>query len=804
MTSTLLGRDHAAAVLRGEVDRAVASHGGLVLVAGEAGIGKTALVTEAMREAREKGVLVLGGSCWDSSSAPGYWPWTQVLRALRRSVDAAEWAAAESAAGGGLAVLLGESPVADGFPVYDAVTSALVAVAQRRPVAVAQRRPVAVALDDLHRADAASVRLLEFVAQHTWFERLLLVGTYRDVEAEWDGHPLRSLLPPLAAKATVVTPAGLGREEVGRLIHRTVGVRPDGALVAEVHRWTGGNPFFVEQAARLWHGGGSVNAVAPGVRDAVRRRLPLLPGAVARLPESAAVLGRDDDVAVLAAAIAEPVPRVRRRLAQAVAAGIGVARDGGRFAFVHDLVRETLYEALEDGDARRAHAAVVRAPAAAPAAAERLLPAEPAQHAYLAGDEIDPMCAVEHLRAAARDADRRLAHEESVGHLRRALERAPAERPAVRALISLELGRRPARDDAEAAWRVFERAAALAREAGDTALPARVALAVYPYRPPAPWQRLRVAVLEEAHRRMVLDGAPAPARLPPIRLAQELSAAVARQARGGDDETLLFSPWARHEALQGIGTAAERLALFEELTDLARRIGDTETAYLATSFRWVALLEQGDPRHLEYFHRSVAMAWHAETEMLRLGAHTDRCIVKALHGRFAEAEEHAAALADHACGSALAFTAPHFHWMIRLMQGRFDELAETHRALVECEHPYAELLEALTAVQRGGTAAALRLSAAAQDRQEPYPPAVAPLRLRLQAQAAAAAGDPERCDPIWRTRVSASSRADAAPRPVRRARRSGGPGRRTARRPPGPRGRGGRRPTAARCSRTPR
>jgi len=625
---------------------------------------------------------------------PRYWPWTQVLRALRRSVDAAEWAAAESAAGGGLAVLLGESPVADGFPVYDAVTSALVAVAQRRPVAVA--------LDDLHRADAASVRLLEFVAQHTWFERLLLVGTYRDVEAEWDGHPLRSLLPPLAAKATVVTPAGLGREEVGRLIHRTVGVRPDGALVAEVHRWTGGNPFFVEQAARLWHGGGSVNAVAPGVRDAVRRRLPLLPGAVARLPESAAVLGREFDAAVLAAAMAEPVPRVERLLAQAVAARLVVARDGGRFAFVHDLVRETLYEALEDGDARRAHAAVVRALADAPAAAERLLPAEPARHAYLAGDEIDPMCAVEHLRAAARDADRRLAHEESVGHLRRALERAPAERPAVRALISLELGRRPARDDAEAAWRVFERAAALAREAGDTALPARVALAVYPYRPPAPWQRLRVAVLEEAHRRMVLDGAPAPARLPPIRLAQELSAAVARQARGGDDETLLFSPWARHEALQGIGTAAERLALIEELTDLARRIGDTETAYLAASFRWVALLEQGDPRYLEYFHRSVAMAWHAETEMLRLGAHTDRCIVKALHGRFAEAEEHAAALADRACGAALAFTAPHFHWMIRLMQGRFDELAETHRALVECEHPYAELLEALTAVQRGG------------------------------------------------------------------------------------------------------
>jgi hypothetical protein len=143
MRAGLIGRDHPAGVLRAEIGRAVDSHGGLVLVTGEAGIGKTTLVTDAMEVAREQGALVLSGSCWDSSAAPGLWPWVQVIRALRRQATAGEWAAAEEAASGQLTVLLGESgdPV-DGFGMYDAVTSALVAVSQRRPVLVV--------VDDLH------------------------------------------------------------------------------------------------------------------------------------------------------------------------------------------------------------------------------------------------------------------------------------------------------------------------------------------------------------------------------------------------------------------------------------------------------------------------------------------------------------------------------------------------------------------------------------------------------------------------------------------------------------------------------
>ncbi|WP_146167642.1 AAA family ATPase, partial [Micromonospora sp. MH33] len=389
----IIGREHPAALLRAEVDRVTASHGGLVLVAGEPGIGKTTLVSAAADEARRRGALVLGAACWDSDSAPGYWPWVQVLRRLGRRPD--DWARAQEAAGPGLAALLGEGtgadpageePPDDGgqaeFALHDAVTTALVAVAQHRPVVVV--------LDDLHWADPASMRLLQFATQHTWFERLLLVGTYRDAEVESGDHRLRPLLLPLTAKATTITLTGLARDEVAALIRRTAGREPGADLVDEVHRRTGGNPFFVEQTARLWHTDGLATTIAPGVREAVRRRLDQLPAPVVEALSVAAVLGRDFHRQVLAACLPGPAAQVDRLLDRAATARLVLPRGDGRFAFAHDLVRETLYDGLTDAERRARHAAVVRAVDRSAALTERLIPADLARHAWLAGADLDP------------------------------------------------------------------------------------------------------------------------------------------------------------------------------------------------------------------------------------------------------------------------------------------------------------------------------------------------------------------------------------------------------------------------------
>ena len=356
----IIGREHPSAVVRADIARLVESHGGMLLVTGEAGIGKTTLVSDAAEVARRLGVLVLGGSCWDSSSAPDYWPWVQVIRALRRAVLPAEWGEITAAAGSGLASLLGESfPPAgqtgpsptiwpeggdrpesepDAFRLADAVTSALVVASQVRPVLVV--------LDDLHWADPASLHLLEFAGQHTWFERLLLAGTYRDAEVDTADGAVRALLAPVVAKATTVTLTGLGPAEVGALIARVAGREPEPEVVDEVHRRTGGNPFFVEQTARLWQVEGTLEAVPPGVRDAVRRRVALLPAPVVEVLTTAAVLGQDFEPRLLAASAGLPPATVGSGLDMAVTARLVLSRPGRRYGFAHDLVRETLYSGL--------------------------------------------------------------------------------------------------------------------------------------------------------------------------------------------------------------------------------------------------------------------------------------------------------------------------------------------------------------------------------------------------------------------------------------------------------------------------
>src|SRR5688572_20451868 len=105
-TSILLGRDHPVGILRASIDQAIDGHGGLVLVTGEAGIGKTTLVSSAAGQARARGVLVLSATCSHSDNAPGYWPWVQILRGLRRGVGAEEWTSIDAAAGGRLSILL--------------------------------------------------------------------------------------------------------------------------------------------------------------------------------------------------------------------------------------------------------------------------------------------------------------------------------------------------------------------------------------------------------------------------------------------------------------------------------------------------------------------------------------------------------------------------------------------------------------------------------------------------------------------------------------------------------------------------
>ncbi|MFC8074085.1 AAA family ATPase [Streptomyces sp. NPDC057307] len=758
MTPALIGRDHPAGVLRAEIGRATDSHGGLVLIAGEAGIGKTTLVTAAAQEARQRGALVLGGSCWEGS-APGYWPWVQVVRGMRRGLDEEEWAKAEQAAGGRLGVLLGEAAgddeakdAKDAFSVYDAVTTALVTISQRRPVVVV--------VDDLHWADTASLKLLEFAAQHAWFERLLLIGTYRDVEVEAPGHPLQQLMLPLVARATTaVTLTGLDRDDVGALLTLTTGLEPEPALVDEVHRRTGGNPFFVEQTARLWHGGSPVSAIAPGVREAVRRRLSMLPKPVGDLLIIASVLGREFHRQVLAAATSAPVPHVDRLLDRAVSARLVVTRGGGRFAFAHDLVRETLYDSLEEADAGRLHGAVVRALDTAPALGERIFPAELARHAHLAGDTVDRAHRIDLLLAAARDASSRLAAEEAVGHYRRALEVAETAGegdPRRAVVIALDLaGELRHQGMEEEAQRYFDRAVTPARELGDPALLARVALTLHQQQD-IPGQGPQAGdLLHEAYRALIGDGGEDGAERDGTegdgtggrareRMAQDLAVRVTDLARQeDDDEALAFSLWARHDTIWGLGTSDERLALTAEMSAVARRTQNLDMEVHAAAMRWVTLLELGDPRYLSQLRTYTGVAERTGKRRYELGKTVDLGIVAGLTGDFEQAEKWYADTIEAAREQTpYDYLASHLRWSLHMIRGRFEQADAVTRTLEGVDYPLPVLLDGITAIERGDTARALRLLREVAGRPEPVSRIFAPLWFRFLAHTAAVTGDP--------------------------------------------------------------
>src|SRR6266545_4850092 len=440
-TPSLVGRDAELARLRRAAASAAAGAGGLLLVTGEAGIGKTSLIDAALRGIRPS-LAWAWGTCREGSGVPGLWPWAEVLRSCQEAGLVAEAEEPAAVALGALAAF-GEREAADAdeslerFRVFDAVGRTL-----RRAAA---DRPLAVVLDDLHWADAGSLRLLRFLAPDLHRSRLLVLGAYRDVEAGAEGA-LRPLLDGLAARAATLPLRHLDQRQVGELVARLRGERPSGAAVTAIHRRTGGNPFFVQQVTQL---GTELSGPPAGVRDVVERRLDRLPRSCVELLEVAAVVGREAGTRLLAHATGRPTAEVVGALDAAVGARVLEPAAGGSVRFAHDLFRETVYAGLDSVTRARLHGRV------ADALEEVTPPTEPGLAADLARH---------HVGAATWSS-----HQEAIELLEEALA-ARAEAPdgeTARLLAGLarELTHGPG--DRERALPTSERAVAMARGLGD-------------------------------------------------------------------------------------------------------------------------------------------------------------------------------------------------------------------------------------------------------------------------------------------------------------------------------------------------
>lgn len=389
----LVGRDAVLTIARAALDDALAGTTQLVLVTGEPGIGKTAVLTAFAAEAAERGATVLRANCWDGG-APAYWPWVQALR----GVPPGEL--------GAVAELLGsapERPAGSGaeaadtrFRLFDATAGLLTRLGREAGLVVV--------LDDLQWADAASLRMLEFLARHLGPARVLLLGAYRE------------LAGGLPAAAQVVPLRGLDAAEVAAVMTAVAGPRPEAGLADRVWRRSGGNPLFVRELTRLLQAGpDTADAVPETVRDILLSRLARLSQPCAELLAVAAVCGRAVRPELLGR-LADVAPGL---LEEATAARV-LTRTADGLRFSHDLYRETLLDGLPAAHRAALHAAAGHALEELCEAGAAVPMSEVAAQFVAAG----PDAAADAVRCCAlagREAALRAAHADAAARYRDAL-----------------------------------------------------------------------------------------------------------------------------------------------------------------------------------------------------------------------------------------------------------------------------------------------------------------------------------------------------------------------------------------------
>jgi DNA-binding CsgD family transcriptional regulator len=419
-SAVLVGRDDELSRLRAALERAVSGSPATVVVAGEAGVGKTRLVLELTWEAEVAGAVVLVGGCLDvGGDTLPYAPLAEALRSLPVVLGADELASVLDGARGELARLVPElgEPAAGAAETPPArFLELLLGVLHR----LADGRAVVLVVEDLHWADRSTRDLIAFLVRNLRRGVMLLL-TVRSDELH-RRHPLRPFLAELerGGRAERFDLRRLTRQELTELLTEIFGKAPAPGLVADVWDRSDGNPFFAEELATA-HAEGT--QLPERLRDLLLARVEALPDAAQRVLRVAAVAGRRVDHHLLAAVAGEPEEELVELLREAVLRHVLVEAPGGGYAFRHALVQEAIYDDLLQVERGPLHAAYARAldervqERGGNATAVEL--GQLAHHWYAANDLRAALPAA--IRAAVA-AEATYAHAEAFRHYERALE----------------------------------------------------------------------------------------------------------------------------------------------------------------------------------------------------------------------------------------------------------------------------------------------------------------------------------------------------------------------------------------------
>lgn len=554
----LVGRDSELAELRVALSR-IAIGGAVYLLTGEPGIGKTRLASEVTSVARECGARVSWGRCWEAGGAPPFWPWREALAGCGVAFpDAAAMAAGD--------------PAEARFALFREVASAL-----GREAAL---KPLLIVLEDLHAADQPTLVLLEFVTSQLRSHPIVLVGTFRDLEARLRPEA-GDVLARVGRSGRVLRLAALSEAEVGSVLGDAI-EGADAELTATIYEITRGNPLFVDEMVRdvRVRGIGHGVSIPLGVREIIRQRVTRVSENVRPMLDAAAVLGVDFSLSVLGRMVGD----VEAVLDDATRSGL-VTVMGGHMRFAHALYREGLYHEIPRVRRQALHREAARALVDSGASLEEIA------HHFL---EIGPDAATDAIdyaiRAAAHAVDV-FAFEEATALLERAaaaVPTGPLENP-LRCRVLIAQGETRVRSGDATGRELCAQAAGIARALGDAVLLAGAGLAYGSVFVMGGVDPFLVNVLEDALARMAdadtalrarVMARLAAARQPSAPEMRPRDIDLARDAitlarRVADRRDLLAVLHSASGVLYGAAEPSVRLPITLEQERLAEELGDT-------------------------------------------------------------------------------------------------------------------------------------------------------------------------------------------------------------------------------------